>query len=143
MPYASLRRSELGENATRYDWLLAQPSDDVLTDMWFWWIVASAISATSSFVMLVGLAAQRKTWEKTFHVLIIFLVFPDFVFSLLCCITCANNNTSGHWSGGDFQCEFQVQVFVDRPISNKSLTRILAHSYRRFTLFSAFQQVCG
>ena len=92
-----LRYWELDENSTRYDRLVAAPSDQELWYMWlFWGILTGAVAV---FVMGVFLAviSSRRARKSPFNLYLLYLMLPDAFYSGMCLVSCVLNLTVGHY----------------------------------------------
>ena len=105
LPFA--RESELDANSTRYEIGLAAPCDEELVRYWYSWsaiALASGIFILTIFLSLI--MASPKVRRQSFNLYLLYLMIPDFSFSLLCGITCLMNAIHGsYWSHG--MCNFQ------------------------------------
>ena len=102
-------QKELAVNASRYEWNRARPEPAMLQVVWGTWMYAAAAAAFASSVIIVGILHSKKARENVFNLLIVFLCLPDFVFSFLCCFTCAFSWSAEKFSpiGGAMGCEWQ------------------------------------
>ena len=102
-------QKDLAVNASRYEWNRARPEPEMLQVVWGTWMYAAAAAAFASSVIIVGILHSKKARENVFNLLIVFLCLPDFVFSFLCCITCAFSWSAERFSpiGGAMGCEWQ------------------------------------
>ena len=105
LPFA--RESELDANSTRYEIGLAAPCDEELVRYWYSWsaiALASGIFILTIFLSLI--MASPKVRRQSFNLYLLYLMIPDFSFSLLCGITCLMNAIHGsYWS--HWMCNFQ------------------------------------
>jgi hypothetical protein len=139
-----LRQWELNENSTRYEKNLAAPSDEQLTHYWWaWGSVALAAGIFTLVIFLSVITAAPRIRKQSFNVYLIFLMIPDFSFSLLCGITCLLNAINGsYWS--HWMCNFQQWYCVWGIGSNCWLNAIItyelhkllknSHQRRRYTI---------
>ena len=101
-----LRVWDLNENSTRYDYLLAAPSDGDRRAMWIGWSVVSSLVAMYTAVVILSICLSAVARKNPFNNYLIYLSLPDIVFSLLCVITCALNASAGrYWAS--WMCRFQ------------------------------------
>ena len=85
---AELRKWEINDNSTRYDHLLAAPSDEELTRYWTAWAVISTLGGLFVAVFLIGIVLSRNVRKRAFNLYLIYLMIPDAVYSILCGIVC-------------------------------------------------------
>ena len=133
---ADLRQWEY--NATvhsRYDYLLAAPSDHTLRVMWTAWAVIAFIVGIISVTVFLGILSNAKARSNSFNFYILFLAFPDFFLSLCCAVTCTLNAVKGeYWS--HLQCNFQSFYVVFAISANTWLNAVLAHQLHKMLHFS-------
>lgn len=103
----------------------AGPSDQGLVVMWS--IYSPLLFLFSFVVMIVFLAiiTNPKVRRNPFNKYILFLSFPDFVYSFLCAITClasALNNGYSSWE----MCQFQVFYLYFGCSANSWLNGVMA-----------------
>ena len=82
---------DLNENSTAYDDLIAAPSDEALHGYWSAWAAIALGVGTISFIVFLGIVTNKKTRQKPFNLYLLYLTVPDFVFSLICGVTCASH----------------------------------------------------
>ena len=130
-----LRVWELTSNSTRYDNLLAAPSDRVLHAMWSSWAgIALSVGLFVSIVFL-GMLSSPLTRTKPFNVYLLAIMFPDIVFSLCCGVTCLLNALNGeYWS--TWMCNFQTFYCVFGIGANAWLNAVIAFQLHRMLKFS-------
>ena len=93
-----LREWELdSEDSTRYDKNLAAPSNETLKVYWMIWSTIALLSGIFTFTVFLGIITSRKAKKQTFNVFLIYLMIPDFTFSILCGITCLLNFIKGEY----------------------------------------------
>ena len=102
-------QKDLAVNASRYEWNRAKPEPAVLHYVWGTWMVTAACAAFASSLIIVGVLHSKEARRNVFNLLVVFLCLPDFVFSCLCCITCALSYSAGEYTpiGGAMGCEWQ------------------------------------
>jgi hypothetical protein len=98
---------ELDDTHTRYDRTRAGPSDRGLVIMWS--IYSPLLFLFSLVIMFVflGIITNAKARRNPFNTFIMFLAFPDFVFSFTCAITCLASALNKGYSSWQM-CQFQV-----------------------------------
>jgi len=113
-------------NSTRYDKLVAAPSDDVLTTMWISW--AAFVSAIFVFVLVVfcSILSKRKTRKSAFNCYLLYLMVPDLVLTSGCLVTCALNASVGHFYSIN-ACLFQGWYVTWGIGANIWLNAVIAH----------------
>lgn len=97
----------ISSSSTRYDNLIATPSDRELRIMWISWsALAGAVAVFVGFVLLAVLSSP-KARNRSFNLYLVFLTFPDIFFSAACAVTCALNAAVGYYYSG-WMCNFQA-----------------------------------
>ena len=130
-----LRTWELNENSTRYDQLLAAPSDETMHKYWIGWAAIAIAVGLSSLVVFLGVVSSRKARENAFNVYLLYLMIPDFTFSLLCGVTCALNAANGgYWS--EWMCNFQQFYVIFGIGANAWLNAAVSHQLYKLLRFS-------
>ena len=123
---------------TRYDHLMAAPSDRELRIMWISWsALAGVVAIFVGFVLLAVLSSQ-KARNRSFNLYLVFLTLPDIFFSAACAVTCALNAAAGYYLS-DWMCSFQAFYCAFAFTANAWLNAItvrqvhvmLQHSHRR------------
>jgi hypothetical protein len=103
-PY--IRVWDIDENSTRYDKLLAAPSDDDLHKYWSAWSGIALAVGFFTLTVFFGILSSHKVRQNSFNVYLMYLMIPDILFSLLCGVTCLLNAINGeYWSS--LMCNFQ------------------------------------
>ena len=123
---------------TRYDHLIATPSDRELRIMWISWsALAGAVAIFVGFVLLAVLSSP-KARNRSFNLYLVFLTVPDLWFSTACAVTCALNAAVGYYYSGwmcDFQAFYCAFAFTANAWLNAVTVRqvhvMLRHSHRR------------
>ena len=101
-----MRVWELNENSTRYDAIVAAPSDEALMHYWWTWAVVATMVGIASLILFLGIAFSPKARKNPFNLYLLYLSIPDFIFSLSCGITCLLNAINGeYWAA--WMCNFQ------------------------------------
>lgn len=106
-----LRSWELTSNSSRYDRLVAAPSDETLELIWLLWTVIFFFIAAFIWVVFLGILSRRKTRSLTFNLYAVYMIFPDIVFTTSCVLTCLLNAASGHYYSATM-CRFQAWYVV-------------------------------
>eukprot|EP00965_Chrysotila_dentata_P202076 6180922-Pleurochrysis_carterae.AAC.2 len=81
----------LSDNATRYERFRALPNDNTLHIMWTGWAIVTFVSASASALIIVGIMTAPAVRSNVLNIYLVALVFPDFLFSFCCGITCTIN----------------------------------------------------
>ena len=122
-----LRLWELNDNSTRYDRLVAAPSDDDLRLMWILW--ATLASVVTIFVLTEFLAILfspvPSTRRNPFNVYLLYLMVPDLWFAAACAVTCVINAHVGHFFSPGL-CRFQSFYVVWAVTANSWLNAAIA-----------------
>lgn len=92
-----LRRSDLNATSSRYDSLLAMPSEQQQFIMWTTWAVLALVVATFVGIVCLSVLCSSKARGRSFNLYLVFLTFPDIFFSVACGVTCALNAAAGQY----------------------------------------------
>lgn len=103
---APLRVWELDENATRYEKVVAAPSDEDRMIMWSLWGSVASFSVIPVFIVFMGILSSGKTRSSSFNQYLLFLMLPDIFYTSLCAINCFLNVAKGEFYS-EFWCYFQ------------------------------------
>lgn len=123
----ALRVAILNEDSSRYDHIAAAPPDEELVKYWYSWTVLAFVNGLFSFIVfLLSIVINKKLREKPFNLYLIYLMIPDFVFSLLCAMTCLLNTINGAY-GSHSMCNFQQFYTVFGFSANAWLNFIIAY----------------
>ena len=98
---------ELNENSTRYDYVIASPSDQDRILMWSLWSVLSFSSGIIIFLVFSGMLSNYRVRKNSFNQYLLFLMTPDLVCAMLCGITCTLNATHAEYVS-TIQCTYKV-----------------------------------
>ena len=121
-----LRIDELNANSSRYDHLVAAPPDEQLVKYWYAWAALAYANGLFSFLIFLSVVTNKRAREKPFNLYLIYLMVPDFVFSLLCGTTCLLNALKGaYWSHS--MCNFQQFYVVFGIGANAWINAIIAY----------------
>jgi hypothetical protein len=101
-----LRIWELDSNSTRYDRIVAAPSDEVLQLMWTLWSILAFVAAIFVSIVFIAILSSKSVRRKPFNVYLLYLMIPDLFFAFSCAITCSLNAASGHYYSSEM-CQFQ------------------------------------
>jgi hypothetical protein len=130
----SIRVWDINENSTRYDKLLAAPSDDDLHKIWSSSFAITLAVGLFTFTVFFGVVSSHKVRQNSFNVYLIYLMIPDILFSLLCAVTCLLNAINGEfWS--TWMCNFQNLYCVFGISANAWLNAVITfqlHTMLRF-----------
>jgi len=101
-----LRYSELNEDSTRYDYLVAAPSDNDLVKMWVSTGSVSVFVAIVVAVIFASILLSKKTRKLSFNLYLVGLMIPDLTMNFFCSIRCFMAVAARH-SPGPAMCRFQ------------------------------------
>jgi hypothetical protein len=101
-----IRRWELNENSTHYDYMIAAPADSELVQFWTGWSVIMLVTGVFITVLLIPIVSTAKVRKNPFNVYLIFLMIPDVLVAWICGFTCLSNAIAGHFTSS-FMCYFQ------------------------------------
>ena len=120
-----LRQWNLTNDSSRYDRLVAAPSNAALTTMWTGWATIGFILVIFVIIVFVSILASPTARKNPFNVYLLFLMVPDIAFGVLCSITCAMNARAGeYWS--PWMCKFQSYYVVWTVCTSAWLNAIIA-----------------
>lgn len=133
-----LRISDLTDESTRYDVLVAAPPNEDLVKYWYSWASIAGFVGLLNLVVFLGIISDKATRRKPFNLYLVFLLIPDFMFSLLCGTTCLVNALNGeylsHWMCNfqQFYCVFGIgaNAWMNAVIAFQ-LHKILRDSHQR------------
>ena len=132
---APLRIWELDENSTRYDHLLASSSDEQLSIYWLTWAIVALLAGIIIVTVFLGIVTNQRARSHSFNIYVIYLMIPDFCFSLLCGTTCLLNYLKGsyfaHW-----MCSFQSWYCVWGIGSNTWINAIITYQLHKLLVCS-------
>ena len=106
--------------------------------MWISWsVLAGAVALFVGFVLFAVLSSP-KARNRSFNLYLVFLTFPDLLFSTACAVTCALNAAVGYYYSG-WMCDFQAFCCSFAFTANAWLNAVtvrqvhvmLRHSHRR------------
>jgi hypothetical protein len=115
-----LRTWEINENSTRFDNVVAAPSDDSLITMWFGWATIVGFVGFFALMIFIPITAQKKIRNNPFNRYLIYLMVPDIIFSISCGLTCFFNGLAGHYVS-EWSCKAQSFYFVFDVAANSWL----------------------
>jgi hypothetical protein len=112
-----IRWWELDDSSPSYFKAVAAPSDDDLVTMWS---ILSAVNLIDSLIVatvFTGLALSKTARKNPFNLYLLFLMFPDFIYSFMCWITCFMSALKGeYWSPS--MCRWQSVYLVFGTAAN-------------------------
>ena len=127
--------NDLNENSTRYDYFEAAPSDAEVVRYWFSWSTVAFAMGAFSFLVFLTIVTNRTIRRKPFNLYLIYLTIPDFLFSILCGITCLMNAVNGeYWS--HWMCNWQQFYVVFGFSANCWLNAIIGRQLHTILLNS-------
>lgn len=130
-----IRIDELTDDSSRYEHFSAAPPDEELVKYWYSWVALAFINGFFSLLVFLSIVANRRARRKPFNLYLIYLMIPDFTFSLLCALTCLMNAIHGsYWS--HWMCNFQQFYVVFGIGANAWLNLIIAHQLHIILRFS-------
>lgn len=129
-----IRSWEVTSNTTRYEKLLAAPSDEALRIMWSGWAAVGGVLCVFVVVVFLSILFSPKARENPFNVYICGLMVPDIVFGILCSVTCALNASKGEYFA-EWMCRFQSFYTVWSVSSSAWLNGIV--SWQLYTMLAS------
>ena len=135
-----LRRWDLNESSsTRFDRLVAAPTDYELKIMWLIWGIVAIICSVYITVICLGILLNRETRKSSFNVYLLFLMFPDWCMALLCGIVDFRNFRHGGFTSMTL-CNFEAWYLVWTCASNAWLNAVIAHEIYQLLLCSEIRK---
>ena len=133
VPY--VRVWQLDENSTRYDKIVAGPSDDTLVQYWYTWGILSTVTGAFTFTVFLAILSQyRKVLRNNaYNTYLIYLMIPDITYQLFCATTCLSSATIGHYTS-TAMCKFQQWYGVSTVGANIWLNAVIAYELRKILL---------
>ena len=120
-----LREWQVSRSSSRYDRLVAAPSNHDLTIMWTGWATIGFVLVIFVILVFLGILTSATARKNPFNVYLLFLMVPDIEFGILCSITCALNSSAGeYWS--PWMCKFQSYYTVWTVASSAWLNGAIA-----------------
>ena len=121
-----LREWELTEDSTRYEINIAAPSDETLVVHWSIWTGVALFAGIFVLVVFIALIINPRIRRQPFNCYLLYLMIPDFVFSLSCGVTCLLNTVKGsYWS--HTMCNWQQFYVVWGVGSNCWINAIISY----------------
>ena len=117
---------DLNENSTRYDYVVASPSNHDRILMWSLWSMLSFVSAIVIIIVFFGMLFNYKVRNNPFNQYLLFLMTPDLVYAILCGITCILNATHGEYIS-IAQCYLQSWYGMFAVSGSAYMNSLLAH----------------
>ena len=137
-----IRVWELDENSTRYDKLVAAPSDENLHMQWLGWVVITAAVTLMTSTLLLSIVTHRRNRREPFNLYLIYLIIPDLVFSFYCAVTCFTNFIFGaYWS--EAMCKFQAIYCVFGIGSYAWLNAVITFELHKMLKMAKTQVITG
>jgi hypothetical protein len=125
-----IRWWELDDSSPNYFKAVAAPSDDVLVTMWS---ILAAVTLVDSLIVatiFTGLALSKTARKNPFNLYLLFLMFPDFIYSFMCWITCFMSALKGeYWSPS--MCRWQAVYLVYGTAANAWLNVVTTREIHR------------
>mmetsp|Transcript_2943 Transcript_2943/g.4985 ORF Transcript_2943/g.4985 Transcript_2943/m.4985 type:complete len:522 (-) Transcript_2943:87-1652(-) len=125
-----LRFADLNDNSTRYDHLVAAPSDDDLVKAWVAIGTTSVAVSVWVGIVLLSVLLSRNVRAKPFNWYLAFLMVPDFFMSFFCSIACFLAVAVGHWYSSSW-CRFQSWFIVFGIGGNSWMTVIILYQIHK------------
>ena len=101
-----LRNWEITENSTRYERLVAAPSDEDRILMWWMWGIVASVAVMPVLTVFVGILSSARARKSAFNQYLLFLVTPDITYTSICIVNCFLNIAEGEFYS-EFMCYFQ------------------------------------
>ena len=122
----TVRTWEINDNSTRYDKLVAAPSNDDMVKMWLSWAGIMALVSVFTLMVFIGVLSDKTTRSKPFNLYLIYLMVPDMLMSIPCGITCFLNGLAGKFTT-EFACKAQSFYFIFGIGANAWLNAVISY----------------
>ena len=129
-----LRIWELSSNSSLYEEAVAAPSEDTMVLMWQLWSVVAGISLGVILVAFFGILSNAKVRNSPFNQYLLFLMFPDIVYTGLCLINCLMNAAARQFYS-EFMCNFQSWYAMFGVSGSAWMNALLAREIYRMLSF--------
>lgn len=120
-----LKASDLTSNSTRYDRFIAGPPAEEARIMWIIWSSLSGVIALFCIVVFLGIITSPKIRQSAYNVYVLFLIAPDVLFNISCCITCAINASLGYYVSYRM-CQWQTWYVMFNFTANSWMNAVIA-----------------
>jgi len=134
--YNPLRVKDLTTNSSSYERFVAAPDDDTRYVMWTLLSTVSAISGFFTLFVFLAILSSKTTRSQPFNWYLLFLMVPDFLFSLLCMVTCAMNARHLRYYS-DWMCKFQQFYVTFGVMGNSYVNLLIAYQIHKMLSFTA------
>ena len=122
----TVRTWEINDNSTRYDKLVAAPSNGDMVKMWLSWAGIMALVSVFTLMVFIGVLSDKTTRSKPFNLYLIYLMVPDMLMSIPCGITCFLNGLAGKFTT-EFACKAQSFYFIFGIGANAWLNAVISY----------------
>lgn len=126
----SIRVWELDGESTRYDRMKAAPSDSQMHNMWTAWSVLFFLFVIFNLVVFFAVLLKKKTRRNPFNKYLLYIMFPDVVFTGTCAIQCAYLAAAGGFTDPAL-CKFQSFYLIWSAASDSWLNAVVAFEIHR------------
>ena len=121
-----LRQWELTSESTRYENIVAAPSDEQLHTMWSVWSAIFFLYSALIITVFLGVISSRRVRKKSFNLYLIYLMIPDVVYAIICAIQCACLAYFGGYRSSA-ACKFQSIYLIFGNAANSWLNGVIAY----------------
>ena len=136
-----IRIWELNETtSTRWDYLVAAPSDDQLTVMWSIWAVVFGTIALFTSMIVSVICLSKRVRQSSFNCYLVFLFLPDILLIVSCTFTCAQNAIAGHYRNARTGCYWQSWYIIFGMATNTWLNAVIARELHKMLRSSQLRQ---
>lgn len=130
-----LRESDLPPNASRFETLVAAPSDEELQTMWTIWSSVFALYSLIIVVVFLGIVSSRRVRAHSFNHYLIYVMLPDILYTCLCTVQCAVLAVTGG-PITPFACRLQSFYLIFGNGANSWMNAIIAYQIHRLLQIS-------
>ena len=127
---APFRTWDMTKNATRYEDLLAAPSDEDRMLMWNLWGAIAGFAIFSTLTVFCGILSNSKVRNSPFNQYLLFLMVPDMVYTGICVVNCFLNVSRGEFYS-EFMCYFQSWYAMFGVSGSAWMNALLAREIHR------------
>lgn len=124
---------DLNENSTRYDYVVAAPSDEDRVLMWSLWAAIAFASIVVILVVLGGLLSNSRVRNNPFNQFLIFLLLPDIIYAVLCATICLTNAMAEEFTSAHM-CYLQSWATMFGLSGSAYMNAVLANEVHKMLL---------
>ena len=124
-----------GDTWSRYDRNRAQASDHDTRIMWSIYSVVLFVVSAGIAIIWLGTFTKQKVRRNPFNKYILFLGFPDFLYSFLCLVTCLLSAIYNEYYSWEM-CQFQAFYLMWGAAANQWVNTVITWEIHQLLLSS-------